>query len=72
MTQALTFALLPFLFVQLAASQDACTNASLALADAVDSCTPTAENLTIICSGQCRDLIQDVIDNCPDVSSYCS
>ena len=65
MAQVLTFAVLAFLFLQLAAGQDACTNAALALTNAADRCTPTVENPTIICDGECRDLIQDIIDNCP-------
>ena len=73
MAQVLTFTVLAFLFLQLAAGQNAaCTNATLAYFNAIDdSCAPNDENPALICSEQCRDLYQDVIDNCPPaVSSY--
>ena len=46
-----------------------CTNALLALTNAVASCTPTPDNPTIICTGECRDNYQDIFENCsPTVS----
>ena len=51
------------------ASQDACINALTALTNNIASCTPTSQNPTIICSGECRDYYDDIFDNCsPAVS----
>ena len=72
MAQVLIFGVLAFLFLQLAAGQlqdPECTSALLALTNAAASCTPTLENPTIICTGECRDYYQDVFENCsPTVS----
>ena len=66
MAQVLTFAVLSFLFLQLAAGQDACRDApqqqDLAFDD--DNCT--------ICTEYCYYLYEDTIERCPDVSSYCT
>ena len=60
---------LAFLFIQLAYSQDACQDALTTLANNAASCTPTAANPTIICSGECEGYYDDIIDYCtPEVS----
>ena len=56
------FGVFAFLFLQLAAGQDAaCRAASETLVDNIASCTPTAQNPTIICEGVCRGYYDDVL-----------
>ena len=45
-------------------SQDQCTNALTVLSSNAASCTPTTQNPTIICTGECRGYYDDVFDNC--------
>ena len=71
MAQVITiFGVFAFLFLQLAAGQDAaCTAALNTLTTNIASCTPTPQNPTIICEGVCRGYYDDIFDNCPgDVS----
>ena len=65
MAQVLIVGVFAVLFLQLAAGQDACTTASLTLANNIASCTPTLENPTIICSGACRGYYDDIFASCP-------
>ena len=47
----------------------ACQNAVNTLAANTVSCTPTAENPQIFCTGDCRQYYDDVIDNCDEAVS---
>ena len=52
-----------FLFLQLAAGQDAaCTNALMTLRNNIASCTATP---TTICDGVCRGYYDDIFTACP-------
>ena len=52
-----------FLFVQHATSQQACTDAITALGSSTNQC---AANSMAICTGNCRDLYDNVIKECED------
>ena len=62
MSRILIVGILTFSYLQLAVGQDA-------LASNIQSCTATAENPRVICTGQCRRYNEDIINNCaPEVS----
>ena len=69
MARFLITIIVAFLFLQLAASQAvpdaACQDALNALAKYIASCIPTANNPTILCSGQCATYYQNIFDQCP-------
>ena len=66
MARLLIVGVLAFLFLQLAAGQDACLDALTTLSSNTASCAATP---TTICFGVCRDYYEDVFDNCsPSVS----
>ena len=69
MAQILIVGVFAVLFLQLAAGQDACTNALLTLSNNIASCTATPQNPTIICSGVCRGYFEDIFDSCPTAVS---
>ena len=65
MAQVLIIGILTLLLLQLAAGQTtACVDALNTLAANAASCTATLDNPLIICTGQCRQYYDDVIDNC--------
>ena len=70
MAQVITiFGVFAFLFLQLAAGQDACTAALNTLTTNIASCTPTLQNPTIICDGVCRGYYDEIFASCSaDVS----
>ena len=47
----------------------ACQDAFTALSVNAGSCTATVNNPRIICTGQCRQYYDDVIDNCDETVS---
>ena len=69
----IVFSFFIFAFVQLVNSQTACTNATVALAANI-GCTATfttGRDASVLCIGTCRDLFNDIVDNCAAaVSSY--
>ena len=68
------FSLFAFAFVQLVSSQDACLNAQTALATNTGcvAAFATATDTSAICMGACRDLFDDIIDNCDAGVSHIS
>jgi len=62
---------LAFLFLQFAVSQDidaACTEALNTLTANNASCTATAQNPRVMCSGQCGTYFENIFDSCsPEV-----
>ena len=69
MARILIIGILALLFLQLAVGQNACTDAVATLANNIASCTATAENPRVICTGKCRGYYDNIINNCsPDVS----
>ena len=68
MAQVLIVGVFAVLFLQLAAGQDACTNALLTLSNNFASCTDP-QNPTTICSGVCRGYFDDIFDVCPTAVS---
>ena len=71
MAQVIATGIIAFLFLHLAYGQDACTAANKILAANAATCTPTANNPQIFCSGQCRSYYDDLFNNCaPDVSLH--
>ena len=71
MAQVLIISIFAFLFLQLAVGQDAraCTNAVTTLTNNIASCTATADNPRIICTGQCRGYYQAIFDKCASAVS---
>ena len=70
MAQVLITGIVAFLLLQLAAGQStACTDALNTLTANAASCTATQDNPLIICSGQCRQYYDDVIENCDQTVS---
>ena len=64
MTRVLIIGILVLLLLQLAAGQTtACQNALNTLAANIACCTATAENRLIICTRQCGEYYDDVIEN---------
>ena len=47
----------------------ACQNALTTLITNIASCTPTQDDPMIICTGQCRQYYDDVIENCDQAVS---
>ena len=69
MAQVLTIGVFAFLFLQLAAGQDACQDALNTLTANVATCTATPQNPTVICEGACRGYFDDIFASCPDAVS---
>ena len=72
MAQVLITGILALLLLQLAAGQapsDACTDAINTLAANAASCTATQDDPLVICSGQCRQYYEDIINNCDETVS---
>ena len=70
MAQVLVIGLLAFLLLQLAASQSPeCLDAINTLSANTASCTATADDPLVICTGQCRQYYQAIIDNCDETVS---
>ena len=66
MAQVPVVGVFAFLFLQLAAGQDAaCANALMTLTNNMASCTPTLQNPTIICDGVCRGYYDNIFTACP-------
>ena len=66
--------LFTFMFIQLASSQDApsqaCIDATLALGTATQ-CQPTgADAVSVVCGSECQSLYNAVFDNCAGDVSY--
>ena len=73
MARVLIIGILALLLLQLAAGQApsaACQNALNTLTANAARCTPTQEDPMIICTGQCRQYYDDVIDNCDQAVSH--
>ena len=69
MAQILVTGLLTFLLLQLAASQDACQAAVNTLTANIADCTGTVDDPLVICTGQCRQYYDAIIENCDDTVS---
>ena len=72
MAQVITiFGVFAFLFLQLAAGQDAaCTAALNTLTTNIAGCTPTPQNPTIICDGVCRGYYDEIFASCSAAVSF--
>ena len=75
MARVLITGILALFLLQLAAGQStACQNALDQYTANIPSCTPTADNPLIFCTGQCRAYYDDVVNNCDatvsQVASY--
>ena len=64
----IVFSLFIFAFVQLVNSQQACLNATAALTAniACNTAFAVGTDASTLCMGTCRELFNDIIDNCND------